>query len=340
MAKGKAGKPAGDDEEKSERQCVHKGCSRRIGLKKSKSGNWYCATHHPQLKASVRIKAIAGGKARGKQQQQDKVLLTLNIEGNKGSVLKALVQQVNFLAKDVSPKEMKRHRMIVDINKLIYEFATEGVGEAEKSERIKDLLESKLPASVKLGKLVDLVGPNQAMELVQVELEREEANETALDGVALLQQEDKDGKPLVSTPFSLAIEEKEDTSDDVPELDVGIPDGHMASEQAATAAGGAPQAPPGTGTPPAAPKAPEETPEERKARCTHEANELVGLYKTKIVGSIRTLDDVGRIFYDGLLDGVNFRDLQQRVMFPKSDTDQPDMMVRDVKEAAAKRRTA
>jgi hypothetical protein len=340
MAKGKAGKPADDGDDKSERQCVHKGCSRRVGLKKSKSGNWYCATHHPDLKAKVHAKLVEGGKKRGKQQQQEKILLTLNIEGNKGSVLKALVQQVNFLAKDVSPKEMKRHRMIVDINKLIYEFATEGVGEAEKSERIKELLESNLPATVKLGKLVDLVGPNQAMELVKVELQRDEYAEETLDGVKLLQAKTDDGKPAVSTPHSLSIEEKEDTADDVPDLDVGIPDGPD-SLPGQGKADAAPQAPPGGGTQPPAQAAPaEESLEERKARAVHSANELVGLYKTKIIGSIRTLDEVGKIFYDAILDGVNFRDLQQRVMFPKSDTDQPEMMVRDVREAASKRRTA
>ena len=56
--------------------------------------------------------------------------------------------------------------------------------------------------------------------------------------------------------------------------------------------------------------------------------------------SIRTLDEVGQIFYNALLEGMSFRDLQQRIMFPKSDTDQPDRMVADVKTDSRKKESA
>lgn len=305
-----------------------------IGLKKTKAGNWMCVTHHPESKKKQREATSKGGKASAKVQHGERLFLTLNIEPNKGSVLKALVAQANFLAKDVGPKEMKRHRMIVDINKLIFEFATEGLGEGEKDIKVKELLDSKLPPSVKLGKLVDLVGPNAALELVQVELTRDSYEHEVLDGVKLV-QDAKVGEGSISTPHALHIESKDDTSDDVPDLDVGTPDQPDPKDQAEAAAIAAAASVKET------PEEPKENPEDRKARAVREANELVGLYKTKIIGSIRTLAEVGKIFYDALLAGeVTFRDLQQRVMFPKSDTDQPDMMVRDVKDAAAKRKTA
>ena len=268
-------------DEKPKRTCASKGCDAKLGLKKTKAGNWMCVAHHPESKKKHKESTSRGGKKSAKVQHGERLLLTLKIDGNKQSVVKALVDQVNFLAKDVGQKEIKRHRLIVDINKLIHEFATEGVGEGEKDEKVKQLLESKLPPSIKLGKLVDLVGPVHAMELVEVELERDTYEEKTLDGVALLQG--GDGKaPGISVPDSFSIEEKDDTADDVPELDVGIPDRPEGQAQAAQA----PQALPGTGAP--ADKPPE-TLEERKARATHQTNELVGLYRTKIVGSIRKI---------------------------------------------------
>lgn len=64
----------------------------------------------------------------------------------------------------------------------------------------------------------------------------------------------------------------------------------------------------------------------------HQAKELLGIYKVKVVGGFTPHDQVLKMFHDALLEGIPLEALRQRVMFPRSDTDQPGMMVKDARE--------
>jgi len=308
----------------AKKTCVSKGCNQSRGLKKAKSGNWYCVTHHPDSKKKHKKNQSAAGKASVRVRRKKALAkkLDISLEGNKLSVVNALVAQANFYGRKMELDDLPRAKLMLDIMKLIHEFATEGVGEEEKREQIKEIIDSELPDMVKLADLSMMVGPAQAMKIVPIKVKRDSYKGTTLDGNKLLQNLGKEGAPTISKPETLEFEEREDTSD-VPDIEIPAATDSPASD-------GPGAAPPQEPKPP--PK-PAETVEERKTRCFRQAKELLGLYKVKVSGNFRKANDVGKIFYHALLDDdVPFNDLQQRVMMPKSATDQPEMMVKDIKE--------
>jgi hypothetical protein len=285
--------------------------------------------HHPDTKKKGKKKSAEGGKKSGKTRRKKALAKKLNIslEGNKRSVVDALVEQANFYGKEMERDQLGRAKLMLEIMSMIHEYATEGIGEEERKEQIQEIVKSELPDIVKLANLSTLVGPAEAMKLVPVTMKRDSHDDTTLDGNALLANVGKDGLPTITKPESLKFEEVDETGD------IPAPAPPSAEGSPPTAEGAAP---PGKEAPPDEPKI-KETPEERKARCYRQARELLGLYKHKVSGNFRKADEVGKVFYYALHDDdVPFQKLQQRVMFPKSATDQPEMMVKDVKAAMPK----
>lgn len=330
---------------KGDQTCVYKDCAVKVGLKKSKSGNLYCAHHHPDTKKKALNGAKRGGKIRAAQEKAEAAgkpgpeTVNLEIEQNKASIIRALVQQANFLGKDLGRKEIKRHRLFLELADRIYEYATEEGDDAQKEAKIAAIVASELPDSIKLSKLVDIVGPVRAMELVKVKIERTGHPEgTLLDGMQLLKEAGKDGKETITKPPHIHVEESDDTSD-VPDVAIpteGSPMPGLTNLEKDAAAAAAEAKPP---APPPAP-APTRSPEELDAERIHQSKELMGLYRAKVRGGFTPHDEVEALFLKALRDGLPFRMLQQRVLFPKSDTDQPTMMIKDVMDAMSRKESA
>ncbi len=306
----------------SKKICVHKGCNHTRALKKSKSGNWYCVTHHPDSKNKQKKRNSAGGKASVKVRRQKRLLkkLNINISNNRQSVVNALVDQANFYGQGLERDDNKRAKLVLEIMRMLHEYATEGMSDDEEEKRVKEVIASKLPDIVKLSNLSVMVGPAKAMKLVPIAMKRDEHDNETLDGNLLLKRMGKDGSMSISKPEAITFEESLNTEDVPPPQ---IPSGDEAAPTAA---------PP----PPEKPK-PKETVDEKKVRCYRQAKELLGIYKVKVSGNFRKAEDVGRIFYYALLnDDMPFDKIQQRVLLPKSATDQPEMMVKDILAAMPK----
>lgn len=329
--------------------CTHKGCQQTKGLSKTKAGNWYCGAHHPIKKARHKAGSAKGGKRAGqtKRENRDAELLTLDIQPNKASILAALVQQANFLAKDMGPRELRRHRMVVELLDRIHDHATDEGDDAKKEAKVVAILESTLPDEIKLGKLVDVVGPARACELVKIEIVRDDYEKETLDGEQLLREGGKGGVASITKPENFEVSES--IEGDVPGVDLEAPTFDELQAGATPVDGTIPIPAPGAdpvAVPPAAaatppPQAPQAPPgHDKESLGQRQSRELMGLYRVKVRGNFTDLDKVTKTFYAALMEGVPFESLRQRVMFPKSDTDQATMMVSDVKAAIAKRKGA
>lgn len=302
--------------------CVHRGCNHTRALKKSKSGNWYCVTHHPNSKKKQKKRNSAGGKASVRVRRKKRLLakLNINIKDNRQSVVNALIDQANFFGQQMDRDDNKRAKLVLEIMRMIHEYTTEGMGEEEQEKQIKEIISSELPDIVKLSNLSVMVGPAKAMKLVPIVIKRDGHDDETLDGNLLLKRMSQGGKMSISKPEALTFEESLNTED--------VPPPQLSSVDEAD-----PTAPP---PPPEKPK-PKETEDEKKARCFRQAKELLGLYKIKVSGNFRNANEVGKIFYYALLDkDMPFDKIQQRVLLPKSATDQPEMMVKDVLAAVPK----
>lgn len=300
-------------------------CSATRGLRwVADDQEWYCPPHFPGGKTAYKAASSIGGKNSGKVRREKKVakLLHLKIEGNKASVLSCKIARYNHLADGVSPKDSRRHRLLDLLENAIYEYCTEDTGSVEKDEKVKIIMTSKLPDAIKLSKLVDLLGPVEAMKLVPLELERDPYTQQTLDGQKLLQGKGSEGE-TISKPPAMEIHEAEETSD-VPDIALAAPP----DDSVKVPSGPAPEAPPAV-------PLPKESPEERKARIARQAKELTDLYIVKVRGGFRSAQEIMDAFARALEEDIKFKDLQQRVLFPKSDTDMPEAMVSDVKRASA-----
>lgn len=333
MAKGDKESTPKDD---PDRKCVYRGCNQRKGLKKSQAGNWYCVAHHPDSKKKHKAAASRGGKAsvRVQREERDAELLTLQIEPNKASILKALVLQGNYLAKDIGPKELKRHRMILEIMDRIHDYATEEGDDAQKQQKVADIMASELPPEIKLSKLTDVVGPAKACEMIKVTVTRNAYEDKVLDGEKLLKEAGADGAATISLPQNFEVETTEDTAD-LPPVELGTVQTEPGAPVTAPSGAALPATAPAEPAPP-----PSESLDQKERRAVQQAEELTGLYRAKCPLSPTPIDTIRRSFFQGLMDGAPFRELQARCMFPKSDTDQPAMMVKDVIAAEAKRKAA
>lgn len=342
----------------NDRTCAFGECNTKLGLKKSKKGQWYCTNHLPANRKKAKKDAIARGKKSGKKRREDAHADTFTFvtEPNKASVLRGMLAQVNFLARDVRPRELRRHSMIKSIWDTIWEYAADEGNDALKEQKASDIMESELPDAIKLSKLVDILGPKAALEKIRVKIKRGGHEKEMLDGVELLKAAGTSGMPTISTPDNFTFSENEKTEDVPPEMDlpmaplepgteapvlpgeppaeVLVPPPAAPVGDPAVAAAPAPAAPAAQAS--ATPSAPQQPPD--NATAFHQARELLGIYRTKVVGGFTPHEKVLETFHQALKDGVPFEDLRQRVLSPRSDTDQPHMMIKDVKARIEQRK--
>jgi hypothetical protein len=343
-----------------------KKCKATHNTLKAKDGKWYCPAHHPDKQKEFKKATSQGGKDGGRvrREARDANVLHLKIEPNKASILRGFHDLANFIGDGLKKGETRKMGLLVNILDRIHEYATEVGDDEEKKTRVADIMASKLPDQLKLSKLVDIVGPDEALKLVPVTLDRDSIDDPhVLDGIQLL-REGGDGKPTISAPEAFKLEVSDETAD-VPPVDLTEEGIKKLEEQADDAskprAAAAPPPPPpppqvapsqasSTAPTPEAPVPPPPPPvrtegktaeqiaeAERYRYCQQQATELMGLYRKKVTGCFMPPQAIGAIFLGALLEGIPFKELQLRVLSPRSDTEQPNMMVNSLKAEIAKR---
>jgi len=334
-----------------------KKCRAKKGLKRDPKGKkFYCPAHMPGQEKKFKAAAKEAGKASGRTRRENgknQPTLDIEVEGNKASIVKTMIAQANFLGKGLKRSELRKHRLLIDLMDRIHEHALEEGDEEIKQQKVTSILASKLPDTIKLSKLVDLVGADEAMKMIPVEIERHGYEDTTIDGQKLLEDAGKDGEATIGKPQSMTYAEGEgDETADVsePPAPLAVPEPTKAEDKKRseeppppalpTPETSPPQEAEPVDAPPSAPspapsEVPKETPEERASRCYRQGRELMGLYRKRVSGSFQPPAKIAKKFHDALLEGLPFNKLQERINHPKSAGDQPDAMISDVKKDLA-----
>jgi hypothetical protein len=306
----------------AEGRCAKKSCRVVRFTLLDPDGAYRCIAHTVDQARRRRYRqATAKGGERSGKTRREQATLNLQIEPTRKSIIDAMVRQANFLATGLRPSQVVRAKLLFDILRWLHEHIGNTMSEQEQKAKIDEILASDLPDVIKLSQVANLVGPLRATQFVKIELKKDGPKDDCLDGQALLREgllasapEGPRRAPVEETPKSLAIGRPE-RQDPGPEA----PPSEAAPSPAKAASVPAPA--------PVHPGVLSETPDERTRRCGREANELAGLFRAKLPGHFRPLQEVGQVFFNALTQGVPFKDLQQEVLFPGSATDQPEAMV-------------
>lgn len=331
--------------------CSKPSCKQDKILKLHKgSGKKYCSNHHPSRRKKAKKDSSEGGKksaeVRAEARRIDSIVSQFEITGDKTSAIKQLISLFNFTGQIVHLHDLKTLKQLGDWAAKIHELCDKDSGEMEEEESIKAIMDSDLPDFIKLSKVADLVGPKKAVEMVTLEQEADEYTAHVLDGVEMMKEEGEDGEATIGIPDTLKFrsldeegEEEEGEGEpeeagkkkEIPALDL------PAKEDSIPSQGDASASPPEHTIPPTAEiSASAGTPEEREARIQRQSDELLKLYRKKVGGSFKLPAAVRVVFESALHEDVPFDPLKMRCQNPKSNTDQPEMMVRDVRKAVEK----
>ena len=327
--------------------CAKPSCKQAKILKLHKgSGKKYCSNHHPSRRKKAKKDSAEGGKKSGETRRIEKIVSQFSITGDKSSAIKQLINLYNFTGQIVHLHDLKTLKMLADWAIKIHEVADKQSGEMEEEESIQEIMDSDLPPHIKLSKLADILGPKKAVELVPVEQETDDYRAHVLDGVEMMKQEGDDGEVSIGIPDTFkfrdldeeAAEEAEKGEAEEAGKEKEIPALELpAKEESIPSQGDASASPPEHTIPPTAePPASAGTPEEREARIQKQADELLKLYRSKVGGSFRMPAAIRVVFESALHEDTPFDLLKNRCRHPKSNTDQPEMMVRDIRKAMEK----
>jgi len=330
--------------------CSKPSCKQDKILKLHKgSGKKYCSNHHPSRRKKAKKDSSEGGKksaeGRAETRRIESIVSQFEVTGDKSSAIKQLISLFNFTGQIVHLHDLKTLKQLGDWAVKIHELCDKDSGEMEEEESIKAIMDSDLPDFIKLSKVADIVGPKKAVEMVTLEQEADEYTAHVLDGVEMMKEEGEDGEAPIGTPDTLKFrnldEEGEEEEGEGEQKEAGkkkeIPALELSAKETIPSQGDASASPPEHTEPATAePPASAGTPEERETRIQRQSDELLKLYRSKVGGAFKLPAAIRVVFESALHEEVPFELLQRRCQFPKSNTDQPEMMVRDIRKALEK----